>query len=158
LILLCCATRPSIGELGPDRVHRGTRVVPLSPQKEGQLRSLARHIGFDGEVAVARRKWWELGRAGEYGHGSPLLSIAASAPVRRRFESPETCGLRDRRRNVVQLGTSPYFGDNGKLKTGNWKLGTGNWKLGTGNFYLKSTTAYVPIFGSENSIAPLATT
>ena len=44
-------------------------------------------------------------------------------------------------------------------KTGSWKLrnwnGTGNWKLAA---YFKSTTAYVPIFGSENSIAPSATT
>ena len=31
-------------------------------------------------------------------------------------------------------------------------LGAGSW-----NFYRRSTTAYVPIFGSENSIAPSAT-
>ena len=40
--------------------------------------------------------------------------------------------------------------ETGSLEAGNWKLETSS--------YFKSTTAYAPIFGSENSIAPSATT
>ena len=39
----------------------------------GGFRGLARYLGFDSEVAVAWRNRGELGRAGEYRHGSLLL-------------------------------------------------------------------------------------
>ncbi len=77
----------------------------------------------------------------------PILTVASMGTVRQGVPSASRGAVASRLLRRLR-------------KTGDWKLETGNWKLAlaTGNFYLKSTTAYVPIFGSENSIAPSATT